>query len=82
MNLFRMAKLVGGDQFEPSVETEHAEEGMRKAIRREISRFCFVDERQSSFANSAESGEHGIFFGEQSRVDGKWRLEAADAIFG
>ncbi len=82
MNLFGMAKLVGGDEFEPSVEIEHAEEGMRKAIGREISRFCFVKERESSFANSAESGEHGIFFGEQRRVDGKRRSEATDAIFG
>ena len=82
MNLFGMAKLVGGDEFEPSVEIEHAEEGMRKAVGREISRFCFVEERESSFANSAESGEHGIFFSEERRVDGKRRLEATDAIFG
>lgn len=82
MNLFGMAKLVGSDEFEPSVEIEHAEEGMRKAIGREISRFCFVEERESSFANSAESREHGVFFGEERMVDGKRRLEAADAIFG
>src|SRR5882672_2408659 len=82
MNLFGMAKLVGGDEFEPSVEIEHAEEGMREAIGREISRFCFVEERESSFANSAESGKHGVFFGEERGVDGKRRLEAADAIFG
>ena len=53
MNLFGMAKLVAGDEFEPSVEIEHAEERMREAIGREISRFCFVEERKSSFANSA-----------------------------
>jgi len=82
MNLFGMAKLVGSDEFEPSVEIEHTEEGMRKAIGREISRFCFVEERESSFANSAESGEHGVFSGEERMVDGKRRLEAADAIFG
>jgi len=82
MNLFGMAKLVAGDEFEPTVEIEHAEKGMRKTIRREISRFCFVEERESSFANSAKSGEHGIFFSEERRVDGKRRLEAEDAIFG
>jgi len=82
MNLFGVAKLVAGDEFQPSVEIEHAEEGMRKAIRREIPRFCFVEERESSFANSAESGEHGTFFSEERRVDAKRRLEATDAIFG
>ena len=82
MNLFGMAKLVAGDEFEPTVEIEHAEKGMRKTIRREISRFCFVEERESSFANSAESGEHGIFFGEERRVDSERRLEATNAIFG
>jgi len=54
---------------------------MREAIRREISRFCFVEERESSFANSTEGGEHGIFFSEERRVDGKRRLKG-DAIFG
>jgi len=82
MNLFGMAKLVAGDEFEPNVEIQHAEERMREAIRREISRFCFVEERKSSFANSAEGGEHGVFFSEERRVDGKRRFEAADAIFG
>src|SRR5258708_18802594 len=82
MNLFGMAKLVAGDEFEPSVEIEHAEVGMRKGIGREISRFCFVEERESSFANSAEGGEHGIFFSEKRAVDGKRRLQTADAIFG
>ena len=82
MNLFGMAKLVAGDEFEPNVEIQHAEERMREAIRREISRFCFVEERESSFANSAESGKHGIFFGEERRVDGKRRSEATNAIFG
>ena len=55
---------------------------MRKAVGREISRFCFVEERESSFANSAETGEHGILFGEEGRVDGKRGPKAADAIFG
>ena len=82
MNLFGMANLVAGDEFEPSVKIEHAEEGMRKAVGREISRLCFVQERESSFANSAESGEHGIFFGEEGRVDRKRGLEAADTVFG
>jgi len=82
MNLFGMTELVAGDEFEPRVEIEHAEEGMREAIRREISRFCFVEERESSFANSTEGGEHGIFFSEERRVDGKRRLKGVDAIFG
>ena len=82
MNLFGMAKLVGCDEFEPGVEIEHAEEGMRKAIGREISRFCFVEERESSFANSAQAGEHGIFFGEEGSVDRKRGPEATDAVFG
>jgi len=81
-NLFGMTELVAGDEFEPRVEIEHAEEGMREAIRREISRFCFVEERESSFANSTEGGEHGIFFSEERRVDGKRRLKGVDAIFG
>src|SRR5438876_10264618 len=81
-NLLGVSELVTGDEFEPSVEVEHAEERMRKAIGREISRFCFVEERESSFANSAESSEHGIFFGEERRVDGKRRSEATNAIFG
>jgi len=43
---------------------------------------CFVEERESSFANSAETGKHGIFFGEEGRVDGERVFEAANAIFG
>lgn len=82
MNLFRMANLMARNQVEPIVDGEHAEEGMRKAVRREISRLCFVEERESSFTNSAEAGEHGIFFGEEGRVDGKRGAEAADAVFG
>jgi len=82
MNLFGMAELVAGDQFEPCVEIEHAEKRMREAVGREISRLCFVEKHESSFANSAESGEHGIFFGEERRVDGKRGFEATNAIFG
>jgi len=82
MNLFGMANLVAGDEFEPSVKIEHAEEGMRKAVGREISRLCFVEKQESSFANSAEGGEHGIFFGQERSVDRKRRAEAADSIFG
>lgn len=82
MNLFGVAELVAGDQFEPGVEIEHAKKGMREAVGREILRLCFVEKRESSFANSAESGEHGIFVRHQSGVDGKRRFEAADAILG
>ena len=55
---------------------------MGKAVGRKVSGFCFVEERESSFANSAEAGEHGIFFGEKRSVDGKRGTEAADAVFG
>ena len=73
---------MAGDQFEPSAEIEHAEKGVREAVGREISRLCYVEKYESSFANSAESGEHGIFFVEEGRVDGKRRFEATNAIFG
>src|SRR5690242_10540421 len=55
---------------------------MGEAVRREISRLCFLEKRERSFANSAERGEHGIFVRHQSRIDGKRRFEAADAVFG
>jgi hypothetical protein len=82
MNLLGMTKLVAGDQLEPGIEIEHAEKRVRPAIGREISRFCFVEERESSFSNSAEGGEHRIFFGEERGVDRKRGSEAADAVLG
>ena len=77
-----MAQLVASDEFEPIVDAEHAEKRMRKAVRCEISGFCFLEKRESSLANSAEFTELSIFFAEESLVDGKWRTETRRAVFG
>lgn len=81
VNLFGVTELVASDQIEPIVDAEHAEKRVRETIRREISGFCFVKERESALANRAKIADLSVFFTQKFFIDGKRRAKAANAIF-
>ena len=81
VNLFGVTELVASDQIEPTVDAEHAEKRVRETIRREISGFCFVKERESSFANRAKIADLSVFLTKKLFIDWEWRAKAANTIF-
>ena len=79
--LFCMANLMYRDKCKPIVETELAEERMPPVMHAQIARFCFFQERQSLFADTAQLIQHQFFVGKQLCVDWNRRFAANQALF-
>lgn len=54
---------------------------MKPEIGREIARGCFFEEREGSFANRTQVGEHRFLGVEEFRVEGDWRLATEEPGF-
>ena len=52
---------------------------MRPAVGTKIARTGFVEKGEGSFANRAEIGEHGFFFGVERGIERNGRFAAKDA---
>ena len=71
---------MASDYAEPIVNTKHPEKRMGKAVKREVSGFCFVDKRESSIANCAKFAELDLFFAKEGSIDGNRRAETLYAV--
>lgn len=76
--LFCVANLMRSNHFKPPIGVQHADKRVRPEVGGKIACGCFVQKRESAFANSTQIRKHGFFGVEEIGIERNGRLAADD----